>query len=89
MRGERGRAYRLLSLALSFGFTLLAAMFLGFWGGGWLDRRLGTGPWLSLLGLLLGVVAAFRILFRDLLAEMDHKKRDGGSDAGGPDKPGG
>lgn len=82
MHRERGRAYRLLSLALTFGLTLLAAMFLGFQGGAWLDRRLGTDPWLALLGLVLGVAAAFRILFRDLLREFNDGDANGGRNDG-------
>ncbi|MCX7598989.1 MAG: AtpZ/AtpI family protein [Armatimonadetes bacterium] len=37
---------------------------LGLAGGYWLDRKLGTGPWLAVVGLLVGVAAAFRELLR-------------------------
>ena len=88
MRRDRGRAYRLMSLAFSFGLTLLLAMFLGFTAGGWLDRRLGTDPWLALLGLVLGVAAGFRILFRDLLREFNDGGPRGGRDDGGGEEGG-
>jgi ATP synthase protein I len=37
---------------------------LGFAGGYYLDRWLGTSPWLMLVGLLLGIAAGFLNLFR-------------------------
>ncbi len=44
-----------------------------------LDRRLGSGPWLLLGGLLVGMAAGFVNFFRLVL------KQD---DGGGPGKPG-
>jgi len=64
----RGKnTYSAFSIALSFAFSLLAGMGIGFYGGRYLDARLGTEPFLTLFGVGLGVVAAFRILVRDLL----------------------
>ena len=40
------------------------AICIGFFGGKWLDGRLHTAPWLSLIGLLLGIASAFRELIR-------------------------
>lgn len=40
------------------------AVCLGYFGGHWLDGRWHTGPWLGLVGLLVGVVAGFRELYR-------------------------
>ena len=73
-----GGAWRLLGLGLTFGLTLLAAMALGYYGGRYLDSRLGTAPYLAMLGLLLGVVAAFRILMRDLMREFGGRGGRGG-----------
>jgi F0F1-type ATP synthase assembly protein I len=36
----------------------------GYFGGRWLDRRWHTDPYLSIVGLLIGVAAAFRELYR-------------------------
>ena len=76
--GIRG-AGTLFELAFTFAGTLLAGMAIGYYGGRWLDRWLGTDPWLQLAGLMLGVVAAFRVLWRTLqrLAE-DEPGRPGG-----------
>lgn len=40
------------------------AVCLGFFAGRWADGRWHTGPWLQLIGLLIGVAAGFRELYR-------------------------
>jgi F0F1-type ATP synthase assembly protein I len=40
------------------------AVVIGWAGGHWLDRRWHTDPWLSMAGLLIGVAAGFRELYR-------------------------
>lgn len=56
------------NMALSFGITMITGIFLGFYGGGWLDRRFGTAPWLMLAGILLGVGVGFRGIWSELRA---------------------
>ncbi|HEY8394242.1 MAG TPA: AtpZ/AtpI family protein [Thermaerobacter sp.] len=56
----------MFELAFSFAGTLLAGMAIGYYGGRWLDGWWGTTPWLQLAGLMLGAVAAFRVLWRTL-----------------------
>ena len=40
------------------------AIVLGYFGGAWLDRKLGTDPYLGMAGLIVGVVAGVRELYR-------------------------
>jgi len=40
------------------------AVVIGVLAGRWADNRWHTGPWLTLLGLLLGVASGFRELYR-------------------------
>ena len=61
------------------GIELALATMLGYFGGRWLDDRLGTTPWFGFLGLALGLVAGFRGLYRiarrtkkDLDSPRDH-----------------
>ena len=54
---ELGR-YAGLGLSFAATVTLFGA------AGWWLDRRLGTSPWLLLLGLFLGAALAFVSLLR-------------------------
>lgn len=40
------------------------AIFIGFAGGSWADRRFHTAPWLMMVGVLLGIAAGFKELIR-------------------------
>lgn len=59
--GEGLKAAAVLSGA---GFTLAAAVALGALGGNWLDHKLGTAPWLLIVGFLLGTIAGFMQMAR-------------------------
>jgi ATP synthase protein I len=63
--GPEGR--KQLQLAARFasaGLELALAIVVGYFGGRFLDGRLGTAPYLAYAGLILGVVAGFRNLFQ-------------------------
>lgn len=47
----------------SVGIELILSMALGYYGGRWLDRTLGTHGWLTWIGFAVGVYAGFRSLF--------------------------
>jgi ATP synthase protein I len=46
------------------GIFLGVAILIGFLGGSWLDKRFGTQPWLTLVGLLVGIASGARELYR-------------------------
>jgi ATP synthase protein I len=48
----------------SVGITLVMATVIGLAGGYYADRWLGTAPWLTMLGLGIGIVAGFVNQFR-------------------------
>jgi ATP synthase protein I len=52
---------------LGIGGTFLASMAVCIFGGRWLDGRLGTSPWLTLLGAFLGIALGFYIFFKTVL----------------------
>lgn len=58
-----GKQLRTARLA-SVGIELSVSTVVGLLAGRWLDRWLETEPYLSLVGLLIGVVAGFRSLIR-------------------------
>jgi ATP synthase protein I len=53
--------------------TFVMSTVLGLAGGFWVDRWLGTSPWLLLLGLGFGIAAGFVNLFR---AVKDAERRE-------------
>jgi len=58
-----GGALAALGLFLKAGLSIGVALLAGVLGGIWLDRRLGTAPWLLLAGCLAGLAVSFRTLF--------------------------
>ncbi len=46
------------------GIEIAVAISIGYFGGHYLDRRLGTAPWLTLVGFAAGVGAAIKALVR-------------------------
>ena len=63
---------------LGFGWYFAAVLVIGLLGGFFLDRWLGTKPWLLLAGLLLGTVAGFYGMMKMLLPVY---KREAGNKA--------
>lgn len=49
---------------LNLGWTFAVTVLAGSLAGWWLDRKLGTGPWLLLAGIFFGIGAAFVNFFR-------------------------
>jgi ATP synthase protein I len=46
------------------GIEFSVSTVIGLLGGKWIDGKLGTQPWLMLVGLVLGVTAGLRSLLR-------------------------
>jgi F0F1-type ATP synthase assembly protein I len=47
-----------LSLALNLGWTMFFSLVIPLLAGIWLDRKLGTMPLLTVIGAMLGILAA-------------------------------
>lgn len=52
------------AIAFGAGTELVVSALAGFLAGEWLDRRLGTGPWLMLLGAMTGITVGLYQLIR-------------------------
>lgn len=63
-RNDHGSAFRGVGVALALSVQLILAIVLGFLLGHWLDGLLHTTPWLTVVGVLLGIVAGFVGLFK-------------------------
>ena len=64
------------------GIEIAAAVIIGYLGGTYLDRKLGTAPWISYAGLLAGLGAAVKALVRVVRSY----KRDSGEAEPGDSK---
>ena len=63
---------------IGVGMQFAGAILLFLFAGRWLDERLGTGPWLLLLGTMVGGAAGFYYLYRQLTSAQrgrDKEKR--------------
>jgi ATP synthase protein I len=64
------------------GLEVIGSVLLGFIGGYFLDRKLGTGSWLTIIGLAYGIAAAARALYRAArratkeAEELDRRERE-------------
>jgi len=61
---SNGPSYRSIMNLMTVGTTLVGCIVVGYLLGSFLDRKLGTGPWLVVAGVLLGTAAGFVGLFR-------------------------
>ena len=52
-----------LALFTQLGLSMAACVLIGVLAGGWLDSRLGTGPWLLLAGSMLGAASALKAMY--------------------------
>jgi ATP synthase protein I len=62
---------------LGIGSTFLAAIATCLFGGWWLDGWLGTSPWLTLAGALLGITAGFYMFLKIVLSARGDVEDDG------------
>ena len=59
------------------GLQFVAALLLFLFVGRWLDRRLGTYPWLQIVGMFVGAGSAFYGMYRKLMAAQARSRRTG------------
>ena len=64
MRFENDKERRAFGRAAVVGIEFAMAVVVCLVGGYWLDQKLGTEPAITLVGLILGSVTGFRILWK-------------------------
>ena len=69
------RAFTVLT-ASTVGLELGVAVIVSLLFGMWLDKKLGTEPWLMLLCLVIGLIAGFRNVFRAVARAQKAVDRD-------------
>ena len=65
---EEPSSWKALAELSTVGITLVLATVIGLAAGYYADRWLGTSPWLTMIGLGLGIAAGFVSLFRAVKA---------------------
>ena len=63
----------------TIGLSFVFALVIGFGAGYWLDRTLGTQPWLSFIGFFLGLAAGVLNVYRVLKLSNSSAARSSGS----------
>lgn len=88
MAGLDPEKIRRWGLLAGIGPLLAAAVVVGYFLGVWLDRELGTSPWIMIAGVLLGAAAGFIEMVRLLEragagGARARRRREGGGRSGG------
>lgn len=87
MADDKRQLMRSLGFLSSLGISMVAASFIGLFIGYYLDKWLGTSPWMTLIWLGFGIASGFRnifILTRRALREQDQEEEQD-KQADGPD----
>jgi ATP synthase protein I len=63
MDNETKKIYRALGILSTAGLTMALSIGIGAVAGHYLDKKFGTEPWLFLIFMFFGIVAAFRNLY--------------------------
>jgi ATP synthase protein I len=70
-RPTASQAGEVMGAGLQFAGAILVFLFVG----RWLDSKLGTEPWLLLIGVMVGAVAGFVSLYRQLVVVPRERER--------------
>jgi ATP synthase protein I len=79
---QGGKLLKATMRLASVGIELSISTVIGLLGGRWLDGKLGTDPWLMIVGLVLGVTAGFRSLIRT--AQKANRENDANANSNEP-----
>lgn len=60
MNKEKIRQYKDLAFYSSIGLSVAFSIFIGLAMGIWLDGKMGTHPWMTLIFLIFGIIAGYR-----------------------------
>lgn len=74
MAEDRRQLIKSLGFLSGVGISMVAACLIGLAMGYYLDKWLGTSPWLTLVFLGFGIIAGFRNIF--ILTERELKRQE-------------
>ncbi len=81
-KADRRKLIRSVGFLSSIGISMVLCTFIGMAMGYYLDKWLGTTPWLTLAFLLFGIVAGFRNIFVLTAQELRRQERENGENSG-------
>lgn len=67
--------YQNLVFVTQIGVSMAMPIFLGVYGGNWLDQRMGTRGIFLLIGILLGVGTSFMNLYKIAISRSKDRRR--------------
>jgi len=76
MAEDRRQLIKSLGFLSGVGISLVAATFIGLAMGYYLDKWLGTNPWMTLIFLGFGIVSGFRNVYILTERELKRQQRD-------------
>jgi ATP synthase protein I len=77
MADDKRQLMRSLGFLSSLGICMVASSFIGLFIGYYLDKWLGTSPWMTLIWLGFGIASGFRNIFvltRRAMREMEQNE---------------
>jgi ATP synthase protein I len=80
MAEDKRQLIKSLSFLSSIGISMVAASFIGLFIGYYLDKWLGTTPWMTLIWLGVGIASGFRNIFILTRRAMREQEKNAGQD---------
>ncbi len=84
MAEDKRQLFKALGFLSSVGISMVAATFIGLAMGYYLDKWLGTSPWMTLIFLGFGIVSGFRNIYILTERELKRQQRENRDDGDGP-----
>ena len=73
---SRRELFKSIGFLSGVGISMVAATFIGFGMGYYLDQWFDTKPWLTMIFLVLGIIAGFRNVYILTARELRRQKRE-------------
>jgi len=67
MQEENKGLWAGISAAGTIGFYLLSSVVVGLVFGRWIDTHFGSGPWATIVGIILGMIAGLWATYKKIL----------------------
>jgi ATP synthase protein I len=88
MAEDRRQLIKSLGFLSGVGISMVAATFIGLAMGYYLDKWLGTSPWLTLIFLGFGIVSGFRNVYILTERELKRQQQENEKEHKDGDRPG-